>query len=116
MVNGVHSILYTREAEKVRTFFRDVLNFNAIDAGGGWLIFALPPGEFGVHPAEEDEFRFEMYLMCDDVKRTVAELAAKGVKCSEVRDQGWGLVTSIALPGGGKMGLYEPRHVRAATA
>jgi catechol 2,3-dioxygenase-like lactoylglutathione lyase family enzyme len=110
MVNGVHAIVYSRDAEAVRGFFRDVLGFSSVDAGGGWSIFALPPAELAAHPAEGDS-RQELYLMCDDIEATVEELRGKGVEfAGPVSDQGWGLLTSIRLPGGGELGLYQPRH------
>src|SRR5215211_7114144 len=100
--------MFTRDAEGLRAFFRDVLGFPSVDAGGGWLIFALPPAEVAAHPAQGDE-RHELYLMCDDIEATAAELAAKGVVLSRpVSDEGWGLVTAVRLPGGGELGLYEP--------
>ena len=115
MINGVHALIYTKDAEKDRLFFRDVLGFPHIDSGDGWLIFALPPTEMGVHPVMEGGREMhELYLMCDDVKKTVAELKAKGVTFTqEISDRGWGLVTGIKLPSGGELGLYEPRHPRA---
>jgi catechol 2,3-dioxygenase-like lactoylglutathione lyase family enzyme len=110
VITGVHAIIFTRDAEGVRTFFRDVLELPAVDAGGGWLIFALPPAELAAHPAEQDG-RHELYLMCDDIRATVAELRAKGVDViDQVRDEGFGLMTSLTLPGGGELALYEPRH------
>ena len=112
MITGAHVILYSRDAEADRAFLRDVLGYPHVDAGGGWLIFKLPPAEVAVHPAEATESH-ELYLMCDDVNATVEQLAAKGVDCGPVSDQGWGLLTSIGLPGGGQLGLYEPRHPRA---
>ena len=109
MINGVHAIVYSREAEKIRAFFRDVLEWPFADAGHGWLIFALPPAELGIHPAEANSH--ELYLMCDDVHATVDQLRAKGVRIAQpVADQGWGLVTRIELPDGSHMGLYQPRH------
>ncbi|HZN84646.1 MAG TPA: extradiol dioxygenase [Mycobacterium sp.] len=111
MITGAHVILYSRDADADRAFFRDVLQYPHVDAGGGWLIFKLPPGEVAVHPADGPSH--ELYLMCDDVTATVEQLAAKGVTCGEVSDQGWGLLTSIRLPGGGDLGLYEPRHPKA---
>src|SRR4051812_43289107 len=108
MITGIHALIYTTDADKDRAFFRDVLGFKGVDAGEGWLIFKLPPAELGVHPGEEAETSSELYLMCDDVERTIAELHAKGVECSEVRDQGWGLLTNITLPSGGKLGMYQP--------
>jgi catechol 2,3-dioxygenase-like lactoylglutathione lyase family enzyme len=112
MISGAHVIIYSRDADADRAFFRDVLEYPHVDAGGGWLIFKLPPGEAAVHPAEGTPSH-ELYLMCDDVNATVESLAAKGVTCGPVSDQGWGLLTSIRLPGGGELGLYEPRHPKA---
>jgi catechol 2,3-dioxygenase-like lactoylglutathione lyase family enzyme len=112
MITGAHVILYSRDAEADRAFLRDVLGYPHVDAGGGWLIFKLPPAEVAVHPAESTESH-ELYLMCDDVNATIEQLATKGVDCGPVSDQGWGLLTSIALPGGGQLGLYEPRHPKA---
>jgi predicted enzyme related to lactoylglutathione lyase len=111
MINGLHAILFSEDADRVREFLGEVLGFDSVDAGGGWLIFGpLPPAEIAVHPSEESP-RHELYLMCDDVERTVEELQAKGVEFSgEIRDQGWGRLTAIKLPGGGELGLYEPRH------
>jgi catechol 2,3-dioxygenase-like lactoylglutathione lyase family enzyme len=110
VITGAHSIVYTRDAEALREFFRDVLGFRAVDAGGGWLIFALPPAELAAHPADEPG-RHELYLMCDDIEATVAELEAKGVEfAAPVSDEGFGLMTSMRLPGGGELGLYEPRQ------
>jgi catechol 2,3-dioxygenase-like lactoylglutathione lyase family enzyme len=111
MISGAHVIIYSRDADADRAFFRDVLEYAHVDAGGGWLIFKLPPAEVAVHPAETPSH--ELYLMCDDVSATVESLAARGVACGPVSDQGWGLLTSIRLPGGGDVGLYEPRHPRA---
>jgi catechol 2,3-dioxygenase-like lactoylglutathione lyase family enzyme len=110
VISGVHAILYTRDAEADREFFRDVLGFDAVDAGGGWLIFALPPAELAAHPDASGD-RAELYLMCDDVHATVKELQAKGVEIVRaVSDEGFGLLTALRLPGGGELGLYEPRH------
>lgn len=116
MINGIHALVYARDAEKVRAFFRDILEFPAVDAGHGWLIFALPPAELGIHPTEEEP-EHELYLMCDDVEATVRSLTAKGVEFSRpITDQGFGLVTSIKLPGGGELGLYQPKHPTALPA
>ncbi|MDT7726930.1 MAG: hypothetical protein QOI21_3506 [Actinomycetota bacterium] len=113
VINGAHVILYSTDAEADRAFLRDMLGYPHVDAGGGWLIFKLPPAEVAVHPAEGDA-KHELYLMCDDVDETVAELTAKGVEFAEpIIDQGWGLLTSIRLPGGGQIGLYQPRHEKA---
>jgi catechol 2,3-dioxygenase-like lactoylglutathione lyase family enzyme len=108
MITGAHTILYSRDADALRAFFRDVLEFPSVDAGGGWLIFGLPPAEVATHPAEEAGS--ELYLMCDDLEATMAQLRAKGVELGAVGDQRWGRVTTIALPDGGELGLYEPRH------
>jgi hypothetical protein len=110
MITGVHAVIFTTDAEADRAFLRDVLELSSVDAGGGWLIFALPPAELAAHPADEND-RHELFLMCDDVRATVEELEAKGVEFSRsVSDEGFGLVTAIRLPGGGELGLYEPRH------
>jgi len=112
MIIGIHTLIYSKDAEKDRAFFRDVLGFKGVDAGDGWLIFALPPSELGVHPTDSEESH-EIYMMCDDVAKKIAELKSKGVSCSDVRDAGWGLLTTITLPSGGKLGLYQPRHALA---
>jgi hypothetical protein len=110
MITGAHAIVFTEDADALRAFFRDVLEFPSVDAGGGWLIFALPPAELAAHPADEGG-RHELYLMCDDVEATVRELERKGVEFTgPIEDEGFGLVTSIRLPGSGQLGLYEPRH------
>lgn len=110
MVNAVHAVVYAQEAEATRAFFRDVLNLPAVDAGRGWLIFALPPVELGVHPADAGG-KHELYLMCDDVERTVEELKARGVEFTKpVKDAGFGLLTYLKIPGAGEIGLYEPKH------
>ncbi|WP_250973893.1 VOC family protein [Streptomyces sp. RKAG293] len=106
-------VIYSRDAEADRAFFRDVLGYPHVDAGGGWLIFKLPPAEIAVHPTDGPE-RHELFLMCDDVNASVQELTAKGVTFIQpVTDQGWGLMSILQLPGGGEVGLYEPRHERA---
>ena len=110
MIVGVHAIVFTRNPDGVRAFFRDVLGLPWVDAGGGWPIFALPPAELAAHPADS-EGRHELYLMCDDIKATVDELASKGVEAApEISDAGWGLVTSLKLPDGSELALYEPKH------
>jgi catechol 2,3-dioxygenase-like lactoylglutathione lyase family enzyme len=111
MINGAHVVLYSRDAEADRAFFRDVLGFKSVDAGRGWLIFALSEAEAAIHPAPEQE-KHELYLMCDDLKSEMEALAAKGVKCSIPVEARWGVITKIQLPGGGELGLYEPRHPR----
>jgi hypothetical protein len=112
MITGMHSIIYTRDPDADRAFFRDVLELGSIDAGGGWLIFAAPPSEIAFHPADVDG-RHELYLMCDDVNAEVLRLTERGIACGPISDEGWGLLTSIRLPGGGALGLYQPRHALA---
>ena len=110
MITGMHAIVFSPNAEKVRAFFADVLGFSSVDAGGGWLIFALPPAELAVHPAD-GAGRHELYLMCDDIHATLAELRGIGVEVSrEVSDQGWGLLAAIRLPDGEEFPIYQPRH------
>jgi predicted enzyme related to lactoylglutathione lyase len=112
MINGVHALIYSKQADDVRAFFRDVLGWQSVDAGGGWLIFAAPPAELAVHPAEESSH--ELYLMCDDLSRTVADLESKGVSLARpVTEEPWGRVTALELPGGSVLGLYEPSHPTA---
>jgi catechol 2,3-dioxygenase-like lactoylglutathione lyase family enzyme len=112
MINGLHTLIYAKDAAKARAFFKDVLGFPSVDAGHGWLIFALPPAELGVHPAEGEEYH-ELYLMCDDVKATVEELQKKGVECAAIQEARFGLMTSLTIPGAGKLGLYQPKHPTA---
>ena len=114
MINGAHVIIYSKDAEADRSFFKDVLGFHHVDAGHGWLIFALPPAEVAVHPNEGDG-RHELYFVCDDLKAEVSALARKGVKCSDPEEARWGTVTKIQLPGGGEVGLYQPKHPLALT-
>ena len=110
MITGIHAIVFSPGAEKVRAFFADVLGLSSVDAGGGWPIFALPPAELAVHPAD-GEGRHELYLMCDDIHATLAELQDKGVEVArDPSDQGWGLLASVRLPDGGELAIYEPRH------
>lgn len=109
MITGGHVVIYSKDAEADRAFFRDVLEFPCVDAGDGWLIFALPPSEIACHPYEKnDEHQF--FFTCDDVEATIQQLSKRGVECGPVADQGWGLLTSLRLPGGGKIGLYQLRH------
>jgi catechol 2,3-dioxygenase-like lactoylglutathione lyase family enzyme len=110
VITGIHAIVFSPQAEKVRAFFADVLGMRSVDAGGGWLIFALPPAELAVHPADGAS-RHELYLMCDDIEATLAELRGRGVEVAQdVSDQGWGLLAAIRLPDGSEFPLYEPRH------
>lgn len=110
-ITGVHAILYTSNAEADRAWLADVLGLDSVDAGGGWLIFALPPAELAAHPASGEGGDVELYLMCDSIESTIQELSDKGVAFDgPVTDQRWGLVTKIVLPSGARLGLYEPRH------
>ncbi|MFB7663583.1 VOC family protein [Kitasatospora sp. NPDC056138] len=113
MINGGHVILHSRDAEADRAFFRDVLEYPHVDAGGGWLVFKLPPTEIAVHPTDGPLVQ-EFYLMCDDVEATMAELAEKGVEFTRpLTEARWGRLTRLRLPGGGEVGMYEPRHETA---
>jgi hypothetical protein len=112
VIFGAHVIVYSKDAEADRAFLGDILGLSSVDAGHGWLIFALPPGEVAVHPADAEE-RHELYFMCDDLVTEIAALAKKGISCSEVHHERWGSITMIRLPGGGKLGLYHPRHPMA---
>ena len=110
MITGAHAIIYSRDADADRAFLADVLELPYVDAGDGWLIFALPPAEVATHPTD-DAGRHELYLMCDDIRATVAELEAEGVRFSgRIAEERWGSITAIKLPGGGELGLYEPKH------
>lgn len=111
MITGAHSIIYSQNPEADRAFFRDVLKFPNVDVGGGWLIFGLPPAEVAVHPSDENDHH-EFYLMCDDIEAFVKEMGAHRVPCTPLQNQGWGVLTQITLPGGGKLGVYQPRHAR----
>ena len=119
MIYGAHFLLYSKDADADRRFLRDVLGFQGVDAGGGWLILALPPAEIAVHPAETNFAQRHadhellgavLYLMCDDLSLTVAELTAKGVTFSEIAEEDWGVRTTLRLPSGGELGLYQPSH------
>ena len=109
MIFGAHVVVYSEEATADRAFFREVLGFSSVDAGHGWLIFALPPAEVAVHPTEEND-RHELYFMCDDLKAEMRALEGKGVSFSDVEEARWGSVTRFRLPGGGEIGLYQPNH------
>ena len=111
MINGAHVLVYSKDAEADVAFFRDVLKFGHVDVGGGRLIFKLPPADVMLHDAEENDVH-ELYLMSDDIAADVERLKAAGVECAPPSDQGWGILTHITLPGGGKLGLYQPRHER----
>lgn len=115
MISGAHSIIYSTNAEADRAFLRDVLHLPSVDVGGGWLIFGLPPAELAIHPSDKNNVH-EFYLMCDDVKALVSEMRKRRVACSPVKELPWGLLTQVSLPGGGKLGIYQPRHARPNTA
>ena len=112
MISGAHVIVYSKDAAADRAFFGDVLGLKSVDAGHGWLIFALPPAEAAFHPSDENGVH-ELYFMCDDLKAEMASLAKRDVKCSEVQEERWGSITKMRLPGGGKIGLYQPKHPTA---
>lgn len=121
-INGAHLLLYSRDADADRAFIQDVLGLGAVDAGGGWLIFGLPPAELAVHPTEDDDDKMHsghkllgahLYFMCDDLAATVELLASREVQCTEVAEERWGIRTTIPLPSGGEVGLYQPKHPTA---
>ena len=114
MIFGAHVVIYSKDAEADRAFFRDVLGFHSVDAGHGWLIFALPPAEAAFHPSDGN-IGHELYLMCSDLKAEIASLAKRNVHFSEVEEARWGSITKLRLPGGGWIGLYQPRHPTAFT-
>jgi catechol 2,3-dioxygenase-like lactoylglutathione lyase family enzyme len=112
MITGAHVVIYSKNAEAESIFFRDVLGFKSVDAGHGWLIFALPPAEATFHPSDDNDLH-QLYFMCDDLKTEMASLAKKNVKCCEVEEAQWGFITKMRLPGGGEVHLYQPKHLRA---
>lgn len=122
MIHGAHFLLFSKDPEADRGFLRDVLGFRSVDAGGGWLIFTLPPAEIAVHPIDDDAppqnvdgqvVGAALYLMCDDLAATMSSLESKDVLCSEVNEAPWGIVTTFRLPSGGELGLYQPKHPTA---
>jgi len=122
MIHGAHLLLYSTNAEADRSFFRDVLGFPHVDAGHGWLIFALPPAEVAVHPADHPQHEGDaghgmlgghLYLMCDDLQSTIRKLKSKNVACTEIAKERWGIRTTVKLPSGGEIGLYQPTHPTA---
>lgn len=122
MINGAHLLLYSRDPDADRVFFRDTLGFASVDAGEGWLIFAMPPSELGIHPgdgmfverhADQELSGILVYLMCDDLQQTIETLRGKNVHTTAITHAGWGITTTIRLPGGGGLGLYQPRHKTA---
>jgi catechol 2,3-dioxygenase-like lactoylglutathione lyase family enzyme len=115
MINGAHIVLYTKNAEADRAFFRDVLQLPSVDAGHGWLIFALPRAEAAFHDSESND-KHELYFMCDDIAVTLRDLKKKNVPVSAVNEQRWGTLATLTLPGGGKIGIYQPKHPRPQQA
>jgi hypothetical protein len=111
MINGAHAIIYSTNAEADRGFLRDVLGLPHVDIGRGWLIFGLPPAEVAVHPSDNNDLH-ELYFMCDDIEGFVGEMQNRAIVCDPVQDAGWGLLTKLTLPGGGRLGVYQPRHPR----
>jgi hypothetical protein len=111
MITGAHTIINSTNPEADRAFLRDVLKLTSVDVGGGWLIFGLPPSEVAVHPSDKNDVH-EFFLMCADVEAFITEMKKHGIACGQVQDQRWGLLTHLTLPGGGKLGVYQPRHAR----
>lgn len=111
MISGAHVVIFSKDAEADRAFFRDVLQFPNVDAGGGWLIFSLPPTEVAMHPGEKNNIH-EFYLVCENVETFVKQMAKHGRTCSPIKDEGWGLLTQLTLPGGGQLGVYEVKHAQ----
>lgn len=111
MINGAHSVIYSKDADADREFFRDILNLPHVDDGDGWLIFGLPPAEAAFHPSDKNDVH-ELHLICDNVEEFVSEMKKRNISCEPVQDRGWGLITYVALPGGGKLGVYQARHAR----
>jgi hypothetical protein len=111
MIIGAHSIIYSKDPEADRAFLRDILKLHKVDVGHGWLIFGLPPAEVAIHPSDANDGH-EFYLMCDDINTFAAEMKSNGIACGPVDDQGWGLLSQLTLSGGGKLGVYQPRHAR----
>lgn len=114
MINGIHTILYSKDAEADKAFFRDILKLTNVDVGHGWLIFGLPPSELAVHPSTNSQHH-EIYLMCDDINEFVQEMTKHKIPCSKVQDQRWGLLVDLTLPGGNTLGVYQPKHERPQT-
>ena len=111
MITGAHTIIYSRNAQADRKFFREILKFSSVDVGDGWLIFGLPPSEVALHPSKKND-EHEFYLLCDDIEGFVAKMRRRRIRCSRVRNMGWGLLSELTLPGGGRVGVYEPKHKR----
>src|SRR5690349_9685639 len=112
MISGVHLMIFSKDAEADKAFFRDVLKFSNVDAGHGWLIFKTPPAELAFHPSDYND-EHEIYLMCEDVKAFVKQMSEQNVTCSDIKEERWGRTVNLTLPGGGKLGVYEPKHAKA---
>ena len=115
MINGAHAVIFSSDAEADKAFLRDVLELPNVDVGDGWLIFGLPPAELAIHPSGKNNIH-EFYFMCDDIEKFVADVGERGISCSEVKDEGWGLLVQLHLPGGGELGVYQPRHASPDSA
>ena|SRR5690349_2963555 len=122
MILGAHFLLYSKDAEADRVFFHDVFGFPSVDAGGGWLIFAMSPAEAALHPSDGDSSQRHaghellggvLYLMCDDIHSQIAALKRKNAECTEIETERWGIRTTVRLPSGGEVGLYQPTHPTA---
>ena len=111
MTTGIHLVIYSKDAEADKAFFRDILKLTNVDVGHGWLIFGLPPSELAVHPSS-DNGHHEIYLMCDDIKIFVQQMSKQKIACGEIQNQNWGQSVQLTLPGGGKLGVYQPKHAR----
>jgi len=111
VITGIHLVIYSKDTEADKAFFRNILKLTNVDVGHGWLIFGLPPSELAVHPSSENDHH-EIYLMCDDIKTLVRQMSKQKIVCSEIQNQGWGQLVQLTLPGGGKLGVYQPRHAR----
>jgi hypothetical protein len=114
MIIGAHSVIYSMDPEADHRVLRDVLQLPTVDGGGGYLIFGLPPAEASVHPAGKDNVQQELYLLCDSIEAFIADMRKHSIPCDPVHDQGWGLLTQVTLPGGGRLGVYQPQHARPA--
>ena len=115
MISGAHVVIFSSDADADRTFFRDVLGLSSVDAGRGWLIFGRPPAEVAVHPADDNDVH-ELYLLCDDAEAFVARMSQRGIATDPIHEAEWGWITQLTLPGGGKLGVYQPRHARPEVA
>ena len=111
MITGAHTLIFSTDPDADRRFFRDVLKLPNVDVGDGWLIFGLPPAEVAIHPSDQNNVH-ELFLICDDISALVASMAHSGITCTPIEDYHWGLLTRLSLPGGGKLGVYQPRHAR----